>query len=186
MRRYFAGAKVQLGDQSVIQGVNSLEPRYEGQPRTIDLYSGRATVSQKLFNELKKWGITSPKEPLPTYGEIGAKIKTGDLSVVGDLAKKGWNGLNTSVIKTIVANPIFHGGNQEFNALFRVAWDMPGNKVGNMVKLIANQMATPEDVRVAYANEMFSHGGISPSYGKGNYGIIAKGLEKVFGENGAK
>jgi hypothetical protein len=160
MRRYTMGAKLQLGDQAMIQGIRAAEPVAAGQRYAINLKGGGpVTVGKAGIKVLKNEGVKPPP----------------------GIIKKGFQGINSSAIKTIVANPVFHGANQEFNAIFQTAWRMPGNKVANIIKAVHNQAKFIND-KAAYDSaktEYYSKGGFTPAYGKDSYGFIAKGLQKA-------
>lgn len=168
--RYAAGAKISIGNQAFIKSVRQAQgalgealPADIGQAHTIDL---PGTDSVKVNSEgariLKNYGVRKP----------AGRISLGKYAVV---PKRFMRGVNTTVVKTIVANPLFHGGNQEFNALFQGAWRMPGNKVANMLKLLKNHANVSEADRVNF----YRDGNFSPDYGKNTYGFIAKGLGKA-------
>lgn len=158
MRRYATGAKLQLGDQAMIQAVRGAEPIANNVRHTIDLPGGGfVRVGKEGAKALKNEGVRKP----PAF------------------LKKVSQGVSRSIVKTIVANPIFHGGNQEFNAVFQTAWRMPGNKVANMARLIKNQSALRGAERDAVQTEYYAKGGFTPTYGKDQYGFIAKGLQKA-------
>lgn len=165
LRRYAGGAKINLGDQAFTQATRqadqNLTPGAEiGRQYPLRLRGGgTVAASGKGYRALKNYQAPEP---------------------VG-LPKKALRGINTTVVKTIVANPIFHGGNQEFNAVFQGAWRLPGNKVANMAKVIKNQASiTSKDVQ-----DFYREGNFSPDYGRDRYGFIAKGLQKA-GVNPAK
>lgn len=158
LHRYFTGAKLQLGDQAMIQGVRHAEPIANGQRYSIDLPGGgNVRVGKEGIKVLKNEGIKKP----------------------ASVGKKVLQGANTTTIKTIVANPLFHGTNQEFNGLFQTAWRIPGNRVQNMVNLVKNQATLKGADLDTVKTEYYAKGGFSPTYGKDNYGFIAKGLQKV-------
>lgn len=99
-----------------------------------------------------------------------------------------FNKASRFVIQSIVANPIFHGGNQEFNALFSAAWQMPGNKFRNIANIVKHQAEFVGDKEAfnAARTDYFNDGGHSPSYGKDYKGFISQGAAKVFGDGATK
>lgn len=161
LKHYATGAKLNIGNQAFIKAVREaqgakdpLVPFEGGQKYSIDLSGDSGVkVDKKGAKALKNYGVQKPIGPV----------------------KKALRGVNTSIIKTIVANPIFHGGNQEFNAVFQGAFRMPGNKAKNVLNLIRNHANISEADRTNFYRE----GNFSPSYGKDRYGFIAKGLEKA-------
>lgn len=161
LRRYAAGAKINIGDQAFIRGARqadeNLNPQTVGESQRqypLRLRGGdTVSVGKKGYQALKNYQAPEPIGPI----------------------KKTLRGINTTVVKTIVANPIFHGGNQEFNAVFQAAWRLPGNKVANMAKVLRNQVkVSANDVQ-----DFYREGNFSPDYGKNRYGFIAKGLQKA-------
>jgi hypothetical protein len=160
MRRYFNGAKLQLGNQSIIQGVRDAEPAPVGQRYGINLSGGEpVSVGKEGYKILKNESARPP---------ASAPIR---------LLK----GVNRSIVKTIVANPLIHGQNQEFNALFSAAWNEPGFKPTNMMRIIGNQMDLVKNPATydKWRTDFYSHGGFSPDYGKNQLGFIAKAAQKV-------
>ncbi len=167
LKRYAIGAKLNIGNQAFIkavreaQGAKNPEVPFEGGQRySIDLAGDSGVKVDKAgAKALKNYGVQKPP----------------------GIIKKSLRGINTTIVKTIVANPLFHGGNQEFNAVFQGAFRMPGNKVKNVLNLIKNHATISEADRTNFYRE----GNFSPDYGKGKYGFIAKGIEKA-GVNPAK
>lgn len=153
IKRYFAGAKINIGDQALIKAAREADANEPLVRNSIDLPTGPSfQVSDNALKSLKQF---QRKTVTPI--------------------QKAARSANTSVIKTIVANPIFHGGNQEFNAVLQGATRMPGNKVQNVLKVIRQQANITEEDRYNFYKE----GNFSPTYGKDNLGFIAKGLQKA-------
>ena len=163
MRRYFNGAKMSLGNQAIIQGVQKAGEDF------------RIGESGK-----QKYSIDLPGDKSVRVEKSGYKVlrNTGVGKPIG-IIKKAWIGTNRTVIKSIVANPLIHGQNQEFNALFSAAWNMPGNKIANMSRIVKNQLSLKGDALDNWRTEFYRNGGFSPDYGKDTHGFIAKGIEKV-------
>lgn len=157
LRRHATGAKLQLGDQAMIQAVRDAEPVQAGTLHTVDLPGGGfVRVGKEGIKVLKNEGVRKPP----------------------GLLRRGVQGVNKSIVRTIVANPVFHGGNQEFNAVFQAAWRLPGFKPANVIRLIKNQMSLKnlDEIRQEFYAQPDS---FSPTYGSKDYGFIAKGLQKV-------
>jgi len=160
LRRYFAGAKLQLGNQAIIQGLKEAEPIKVGQQYSIDLPGASpVSVNKEGLKILKNEGV---REPI-------------------NIVQKGLRSTSRTIVKTIVAFPLPHGLNQELNATFSAAFNMPGFKGKNMMGIIRNQMelASKPEVYDKWRSDFYKHGGFSPDYGKEQYGFIARGLEKA-------
>lgn len=162
---YFNGAKLNIAPATLIKGAREADSLEQNIRNSIDLPGDKSfQISDKGFNALKH-----------------TARRSSTLSKPVRLGAKALRGVDTAVVKTIVANPLIHGQNQEFNALFSAAFDMPGNKGARVAQTIKNQMLLAKNAteRSKWDEEFVRHGGSSPTYGKNNLGFIAKGLQKV-------
>lgn len=153
IKRYFAGAKLNISNQALIRAARQADRNESDLRNPIPLPGGPTLeTSDKGLKAFKQFARREASNPV-------AKV---------------FRGTTRAVVKGIVTNPTIHGVNQEFNATFNTAFRMPGNKVTNAIKILANQARiNPGDIE-----NFYKEGNFSPDYGKDQYGFIAKGLEK--------
>lgn len=169
INRYVSGAKLTVGDQAFKNAVADANANVDSTAlkHTIDLPSGQGIKVDRQGNRA---------------------LKNESLKAEPNVALKAYDKGSRLVVNTIVANPIFHGGNQLIQTLIasgRIPLKVLGGKgqssVLGMAKLTKHmaQYAASKEYRAAGTAEYFAEGGHIPSYGTYQKGLIYKTFNTV-------